>query len=155
MAKSKEAKKHASLKYPWRPPSRWPRPSYYANKEACCASRRQWAQDHKTDLQRIMSVRLATAKRRASKRSLAFDLTLTHLQALYDKTPYCAVTGMQFDLNTKYGTISIDRIDSTGGYTIGNVRLVRWQVNAALQDWGIAPFTAMCCAVAARQQERT
>lgn len=58
----------------------------------------------------------------------------------------CALTGIPFSMEGGSGNPfapSMDRIDSTKGYILGNVRLVCWIVNAALNQWGEAPLVDM------------
>jgi hypothetical protein len=51
----------------------------------------------------------------------------------------CELTGLRFR-KSQYRpnpfASSIDRIDSTKGYEPGNVRVVLWGINAALNVWG-------------------
>lgn len=82
---------------------------------------------------------IATARTRARKRGLDFDLHdhVAAIQAKIDRG-VCEVTGEPFDLSPgrKFNSPSLDRIDPTRGYTIDNVRVVLNLVNAALGDWG-------------------
>jgi len=68
---------------------------------------------------------------------------------------HCAVSGLPFDFTIHSGrrpfAPSLDRIDSSGGYTKGNVRLVCFAVNVALNCWGDEAFLRMCRAVAINQ----
>lgn len=66
----------------------------------------------------------------------------------------CALSGLPFSefsgghKRNPYAP-SLDRIDSGAGYARGNVRLVRVQVNLALNEWGQEVFFEMALAVAA------
>lgn len=84
---------------------------------------------------------------RAKKKSLAFDLTIDWLVKLFDEQHgRCSLTGIAFDLS-RHGSAprrsaynpyspSVDRIDSAGGYTKANVRLVCTAMNIALNGFG-------------------
>lgn len=78
------------------------------------------------------------AKNRAKKDKLNFNLTVEHIENLMS-LGVCQLTGIPFSYelhsfrqNPK--SPSLDKIDSSKGYTIENVRVVLWLVNAALQE---------------------
>lgn len=81
---------------------------------------------------------LNNARARAKGKGLELSLTKEWLVAGLNLGK-CAVTGIEFDLSVKLrgsGRItpwspSLDRIDSTKGYTPENCRLVVWMYNAA------------------------
>jgi len=77
-----------------------------------------------------------TAKVRAKKAGIAFDLDISWAEEQY--IGYCPMTGIKFDLTTGVGrgsinknAISIDRIDPKKGYTKDNCRFVAWHYNVA------------------------
>lgn len=81
------------------------------------------------------------AKTRSKQKKLEFNITLEDVINMYfEQDGKCAIT--KLDLATESGTrkkanafrISIDRIDSNGGYTLDNVRLVCWAVNQMKAD---------------------
>jgi len=83
------------------------------------------------------------AKERARKKGWDFDLDFNWLDNLLDSQNYrCAKTGIMFFTRNKAKTRvdpyrpSIDRIDSSKGYTKDNVRIVAWVTNMMLLDWG-------------------
>lgn len=82
---------------------------------------------------------VATARTRARSKGLIFDLDqfIPELQTRIDLGK-CEVTGAVFDLSPgrKFNSPSLDRIDSSKGYTYENTRIVLNLVNAALGDWG-------------------
>lgn len=98
-------------------------------------------------------MRVASAQRAAKRKGLPFNITHTYIRQLYDAAPFCAISKLPFDFNEKHSTLSIDRIVPLLGYTEGNVRLVRWQVNIALNSWGDAVFYQMVDAIAAQRIE--
>lgn len=106
----------------------------------------------------LLKVRLTGALHRAAsliKRfpddKEAFNLTMSHMIYLYTKQEgKCAITGREMTLG-RVGTrlpdrdaLSIDRIDASKGYLIGNVRLVTFQANAAKNRFSDSEFLAMC-----------
>lgn len=60
----------------------------------------------------------------------------------------CALTGVPFDINSKWWKPSLDRIDSSSGYTCQNIRLVAWIVNHTRGSLTDKEFINMCNKVA-------
>ena len=84
-----------------------------------------------------------SAQQGARTRGLPFDLTLEDVQAMAEaQDGVCAVTGMRFSLRKPKRGIkkpwapSIDRIDSSLGYSPENCRIVTIFANIAMSDWG-------------------
>lgn len=79
-------------------------------------------------------------QRRAAKQSREFDLTEEFLTTLFTQT-HCAQTGIAFRHDWDGGARqnpfapSVDRVDSTKGYTRDNVQLVCWAYNVAKSVW--------------------
>ena len=97
------------------------------------------ASEAKRRLERRASCLVATARTRARKRGLDFDLD-QHIGTLQARinAGKCELTGQPFDLSPgrKWSSPSVDRIDPKRGYTIDNVRIILNLVNTALGDWG-------------------
>ena len=73
---------------------------------------------------------LQGSKQRAKERGLQFDLTLDWILERW--TGCCELTGLPFRLDVIKRDLyspSIDRINSTQGYTQSNCRLVLWAIN--------------------------
>lgn len=87
---------------------------------------------------------LSGCKARAAQKGRGFDLTVEWLCDLARRQDFrCAVTGIALDLKNPSRrdrrnpfAPSIDRINSKGGYTKDNVRIVALAVNIMLADWG-------------------
>lgn len=101
---------------------------------------------------------LCSAASRAAKQEMPFTLDLEFLIELYhNQAGQCALTGLSMNLDSpKIGRSrpfvpSLDRIDSTKGYTKDNVRLVCWAVNVALSQWGESQFNTICRAYIRRR----
>ncbi len=58
----------------------------------------------------------------------------------------CAVSNvkLKWARNSGWKKASIDRIDNDRGYTLENIRLTAWGVNAALHTWEFEDFLKMC-----------
>jgi hypothetical protein len=95
----------------------------------------------------LRSVRqtLASAKHRAAKRGLPFDLTEEWaLEQINRQDCKCALTGIPFLAGGALGRArayapSFDRIDNSKGYTTDNVRIVVFAINLMMLDWGEQP----------------
>lgn len=82
---------------------------------------------------------LLNCKASAKKRGHGFELTLEILQEMFEGMT-CSVTGVPLCVhwegpgrNPWYP--SVDRIDTSLGYMVGNVRAVCWAYNCARQTW--------------------
>lgn len=89
---------------------------------------------------------------RAKKKNLPVDIDLMYVLRLLEKQQgLCAVTGIELmpsATNTKKEsnpwTVSVDRIDSTKGYTKDNIRLVCLMYNICKGIWTDADVRLMC-----------
>lgn len=78
---------------------------------------------------------------RTGRRPIPFELVRDDVHRLLNESGWCcAVSGAAFSMETINGkrpfAPSIDRIDSTKGYSLGNCRMVCMAVNIALNVWG-------------------
>lgn len=77
---------------------------------------------------------LSGARSRAKRLNIEFNLTEEYIKYLWDKqNGLCALSGIPMTYQYENGPIetnaSVDRIDSSEGYIIGNVQLTCWAVN--------------------------
>lgn len=86
-------------------------------------------------------------KRNAKNRGLEFEITVADIEDLMRLGKYrCSVSGIVFSLSRSMSGVrrayapSIDRVDSSRGYHIDNIRLVLCAVNTALMDWGLDTY---------------
>lgn len=86
-----------------------------------------------------------SARGRAGKTAKEFrDVEEWALQRMIDQDGRCEVSNWPFSLE-KHGSgqapypykPSLDRIDPQQGYVVGNLRLVCWCVNTAMNTWGV------------------
>lgn len=91
------------------------------------------------------------AKARASLLDREFDIDTDYMIQIWEQQEgVCALSGVKFSMvkgtkNKKNPNVAtIDRIDASKGYIKGNVRLVTYQVNTALNQWGTKQFLKMC-----------
>lgn len=90
-------------------------------------------------------------KQNAKKRNLVFDLDIKDAYSILERQKFiCALSGLtiktvkSFSKNKKDQTASIDRIDSTKGYTIDNVQWVHKIINKLKFDMDQKRFIELC-----------
>lgn len=80
------------------------------------------------------------------RRGLDFDLTIEYISDLLEKQKFkCALSGLPIYLkNKKDKTASLDRIDSSKGYVVGNVQWLHKKVNNLKSDYSDYEFVVLC-----------
>ena len=95
-------------------------------------------------------------KQRAEKRNIEFDITPEYLGNLLEKQNYkCVLSGLPLDFHSTKnysGTASLDRIDSSKGYVIGNLQWVHRSVNFMKGSLPQSDFIAICRLIAKQQK---
>jgi len=90
----------------------------------------------------------------AEKRGLLFDIDIEYAWNLFvEQDGRCALTGTKiwFRPTTRsemLGTASLDRIDSSKGYSVDNVHWVHKDINKMKMDLNQDRFIELCCQVA-------
>ena len=78
-----------------------------------------------------------------------YNLNKLYIKELIERQDYkCAYTGLCFDFSETASTPSIDRIDSSKGYVIGNVAIVRTDINKMKNNYSMDLFKKLVCAAA-------
>jgi hypothetical protein len=87
--------------------------------------------------------------RRVRVKNLELDFGANYLEKLFEiQDGLCAYTGESLELNAGYSnTLSVDRVDSSKGYTRDNVVLTTWEVNNCKQDLSLERFKTLCSKV--------
>lgn len=82
-------------------------------------------------------------ERNAKKRELCFEITMKDAWNLFqEQGEKCALSGQK--INFKEPTASLDRIDSSKGYTIDNVQWVHKDINISKWDFTMDKFLEIC-----------
>ena len=102
---------------------------------------------------------LKGTRRRSKEKNIYNDLTLDYLMYLWEKQKgLCALTGIPMTYKFYEGRVntnlSVDRIDSTKGYSKDNVQLVCMAANQMKNDLSMEEFMNMCEVVLALERER-
>lgn len=102
----------------------------------------------------LSKTHFSSIKHGAVKRNIPFDLTLEYLWELYENQHgCCALTGLPLvlvpeiknsNVNWDIITASVDRIDSSLGYTIGNVWWVHKEVNRLKNNYSLQELIYWC-----------
>ena len=97
-----------------------------------------------------LSQLLNGARHRAKRDRRDCDITLDFLKGLYyGNQGRCALTKRVFDWSrlSDYpinpNAMTLDRIDPSKGYTVGNVRLITYHTNIALNQFGLDALLAL------------
>lgn len=93
--------------------------------------------------------RMYSAKTRAKKKNIFYDLDMEYLVQLWDEQMgLCALSGVEMGYTgTGWASASLDRIDPDKGYAKGNVQWVCWRVNDAKSNMKNEDFITMCRAI--------
>jgi hypothetical protein len=117
----------------------------------------EWEKRKKHPRERCIQL-AAMAKNRAKTKALAYDIDGSYLLELWNEQEgKCCISGEEFDLSrpedgiANWNAPSLDRVAPALGYTKGNVRLVCYQINAAMQHYGTEHFLKLCKIVSAYQ----
>lgn len=85
---------------------------------------------------------LGSCRRSALARGIDFDITAQMLDNLFEtQSGVCALSGRHITIGVD---ASLDRIDSSQGYVVGNVQWVHKDFNKMKSNWNENDFIAMC-----------
>lgn len=118
-------------------------------------------QSDEKQLEKILKVRLHDAFHRSLQKQIPFDLTLDGLKEMYDKQDgLCAITGFPMELvpakrQMNPYCLSIDRIDSNGGYVSDNVQLVCTAANTMKGNLDYEELNKFCKAIIINNYDAT
>lgn len=102
---------------------------------------------------------LKQACRNAGKRGIPFDLASSDYAEIVNRCAgHCEVSGIPLENDLPNGkrrpfAPSLDRINSSLGYTRENCRIVCVIVNLALNEWGVEPLLVVARSLVAREKE--
>ena len=109
---------------------------------------KRYRQKYKNDTERRLSCLLQQAKIRAKKSGVLCTITLNDLLELFPKDGKCPVfkTDLYWGSSGKGNrehSPSIDRKDSTKGYTKDNIKIISWAANRKKSNSTIAELKAL------------
>ena len=108
----------------------------------------------------ISGVYLWSIRNSAKNRNFSFEVTPEYLWNLYlDQNKKCVLSGVELKfgdgLNMKNQTASLDRIDSSKGYIVGNVQWVHKEVNRLKTDMPQDEFLEWVQTIAKHQTQKS
>lgn len=150
----------------WRPRSRFniDRGSLHQNRGGVCSEckdcqreryykqRQRLSEDQELALRYKLQQALKGTRRRSKDKNMYTDLTLDYLMYLWEKQKgKCALSGINMTYEFYKGrvntNVSVDRIDSTKGYTKDNIQLVTMAANQMKNDLQMDEFISLCKSV--------
>lgn len=85
----------------------------------------------------------------ASKRNINFNITIENMHEQWMRqNGLCALTGIPLEISYKDGNASLDRINSSIGYSTENIQWVHKDINRIKSDLNQEDFIELCTAVA-------
>lgn len=102
------------------------------NKEAVLEYGRKYQASKRKDFEYRLKMLLNVSKQRANLKNREHTLTLTDIKELYPADGKCPVFGLTLEFNSagfRETSPSLDRIDSSKGYTRDNVQVISWKAN--------------------------
>lgn len=102
----------------------------------------------------LRAAQFGKIKRSAERRGIPFDITLEYAWSLFEaQNGRCALSNIEIEIGRIHfcheTNASLDRIDSSKGYIIGNVQWVHKDVNFMKKTYDQGYFIEMCRAIAA------
>lgn len=93
---------------------------------------RNYQRVKRTEHQHRIKMLLNASKQRAKQKDREHTLTLEDLYSIWPPDNKCPVFGFELEWNSagfRETSPSVDRIDSTLGYTLDNVQIISWKAN--------------------------
>jgi len=93
---------------------------------------KQYLNNKRQDFDFRLNMLLNASKQRARNKNREHTITVEDIKAIYPTDGCCPIFGMKLEFNTagfRENSPSIDRIDSTKGYTPDNIQIISWKAN--------------------------
>ena len=113
-----------------------------ANKDQFTEYSREYQRGRRQDFEYRLKMLINASKQRAKEKGREHSITVADLKAIYPTDGCCPIFGIKLEFNEagfRDSSPSIDRIDSSKGYTLDNIQVISWKANrikgaASLQD---------------------
>ena len=102
------------------------------NKDQILDYSRNYQKNKRKNFEFRLQMLLNASKQRSKKKSRENNLTLDDIKSIYPEDGLCPIFGTKLifgDAGFREDSPSIDRIDSTKGYTKNNVQIISWKAN--------------------------
>jgi hypothetical protein len=112
------------------------------NKDEHLEYSRKYQRNRRLDFEYRLQMLINASKQRARLNDREHDINVEDIKAIYPADGCCPIFGLKLEFNGagfRDSSPSIDRIDSTKGYTRDNIQVISWKANrikgaASLQD---------------------
>lgn len=112
--------------------------------------RKQWNVEYQAKRRMSSDYRLTmllnASKQRALKKGREHSITIEDLKDVYPEDNKCPVFGFELEWNSagfRETNPSIDRIDSSKGYTKDNIQIISWKANRVKSSTTVAELEAL------------
>jgi len=93
---------------------------------------RAYQKNKRKDYNYRLQMLINASKQRAKNKNREHNITVEDIKAIYPLDGCCPIFGMKLEFNSagfRENSPSIDRIDSTKGYTPDNIQIISWKAN--------------------------
>jgi hypothetical protein len=105
-----------------------------ANPETAKKKHRKWVEKHPKEHWIIRA--LGRARKRANVTNIPFDITVEYIESIFPE--FCPVFGTRFNFlgnkTSRPDSPSLDKIDASKGYVVGNVAIISMKANVIKQN---------------------
>lgn len=113
-----------------------------ANKDQFAEYSREYQRGRRQDFDYRLQMLINASKQRAKLNDRKHNINVEDIKAIYPVDGCCPIFGLKLEFNGagfRDSSPSIDRIDSTKGYTRDNIQVISWKANrikgaSSLQD---------------------
>jgi hypothetical protein len=93
---------------------------------------RNYQANKRKDFEYRLRMLVNASKQRAKLKNRDHSITVEDIKAIYPIDGCCPIFGMKLEFNNagfRENSPSIDRIDSSKGYTLDNIQIISWKAN--------------------------
>lgn len=93
---------------------------------------RNYQKNRRKNFEYRLQMLINASKQRAKLKNREHSITLDDIKNIYPKDGCCPIFGMKLEFNDagfRENSPSIDRIDSSKGYTKDNIQIISWKAN--------------------------
>lgn len=128
---------------------------YLKNTEHIKENARRYGKTYVPKFSRSIDSKLKNLCTNAKNRNKEFLISTEHLFDLWkNQEGRCAYTKLPLlSASNQFNTVSLDRIDSSKGYVVGNIQLVCTAVNKMKQEYSEDLFIQLCHLVAQNNKQ--
>jgi hypothetical protein len=93
---------------------------------------REYQKKRRKNFDYRLQMLINASKQRAKDKNRVHEITVKDIKAIYPIDGKCPIFGIQLEFNSagfRENSPSIDRIDSSRGYTVDNIQIISWKAN--------------------------